>query len=198
MALNVKDIYKSFGQKKVIEGFSYTFNETGLYVIDGVSGAGKTTLLRIIAGLDKGYHGTVENGGLKNTSFSFQEYRLFPDMTALDNVALVSFKKAGAREMALASKILGDLNFTNEEKYLYPGELSGGMKQRVNFARAVMKSSTILILDEPTKELDSTLVKKMLDIIVSESKKRLVLLVTHNKDELVNIEHTMVNLSTAD
>ena len=198
MALKLENICKSFGQKNVIQDFSYTFEETGLYVIKGASGAGKTTLLRIIAGLDKEYRGKVIDGGIKSTSFSFQEYRLFPDMTALDNIALVSFKKAEAHHVAMASKILGDLNFTNEEKYLYPDELSGGMKQRVNFARAVMKSSPILILDEPTKELDPALVKKMLDIIVNESMKRLVLLVTHNKDELSEIKHTIVNLSTAD
>ena len=198
MALEIKDLYKSYGNKSILDGFSYKFDEKGLYVIDGVSGAGKTTLLRIISGLDRDYKGSVEGGGIKNTSFVFQEYRLFPEMTAIDNIACASFKKASAKDIAAASKLLGDLNFTNDEKYLYPSELSGGMKQRVNFARAILKSSPILILDEPTKEIDPELVSKMLDIVSKEATKRLVLLVTHNKSELSALEYTTVELSTAD
>ena len=77
--LILNNVSKAFGDKVLFENLSLEFN-TGLYLIRGNSGIGKTTLLRIIAGLDTDYDGEVIGGGLKNVSFSFQEYRLFPTL----------------------------------------------------------------------------------------------------------------------
>ena len=82
MSLEIIDLSKSFGERAVLDSFSYKFDQTGLYVIAGESGIGKTTLLRIIAGLDKDYSGSVVGGGIDNVSFMFQEYRLFPSLSA--------------------------------------------------------------------------------------------------------------------
>ena len=76
---------------------------------------------------------------------------------------------------------------------LTPHQLSGGMRQRVSFARAIMKNSSCLILDEPTKELDTELVKTVIDMIREEAKKRLVILVSHDDTDLF-CEHTLLTI----
>ena len=176
MQLKLNGISKSFAKKTIFNDLSYSFEEKGLCFIKGESGVGKTTLLRIIAGLDTDYIGTVENGGMANVSFMFQEYRLFPALSALKNAALPLKDKStdSARELLLR------LGFEDADLKKRPRELSGGMKQRVAFVRAVLKASPILILDEPTKELDRDTVEIMLDIINEEAKKRLVIVVAHD------------------
>lgn len=183
MKLTVKNLLKKFENKTIFEDFSYEFENKGLYIIRGKSGKGKTTLLRIISGLDCDYSGTVEGGGLGSVSVCFQEHRLFPWLNALENVAIAD--KCPDREITTqkAKKILTRLDFAETDMLLRPDALSGGMKQRVAFARALIKDAPILILDEVTKELNEDLAQKVLDIINEESKKRLVLLVTHRDSE---------------
>ena len=96
MSLTIKNLNKSFESKQIITDFSYDFDSKGLYVIIGESGIGKTTLLRIIAGLDKDYGGDVLGGGIGKVSFVFQEHRLFPTVSAIDNVIFASFGKKDA------------------------------------------------------------------------------------------------------
>ena len=176
MTLKLNNVSKSFSDRTILNNFSYTFENTGLYFILGESGVGKTTLLRIIAGLDADFSGTVENGGMANTSFMFQEYRLFPALNALKNAAISD--KEGAVERA--SAMLLRLGFKEDDLKKRHAQLSGGMKQRVAFVRALLKGCPILILDEPTKELDADTVRIMLDMIKEEAEKRLVITVTHD------------------
>ena len=180
MSLTLNKVSKKFGDKSILQNFSYEFEEIGLYIITGESGIGKTTLLRIIAGLDTDYIGTVENGGIKNISFMFQEYRLFPSLTAFENASISIGKKAD--EDAYQSLIR--LGFSKDDLKKFPRELSGGMKQRVSFVRAILKKAPILILDEPTKELDANTADIMLDMIKEASKRCLVIIVTH--DDIIN------------
>ena len=184
MALKINSLKKAFGDKVIFDSFSYDFPKTGLCIINGVSGKGQTTLLRIIAGLDHEFEGEILGGGIKNTSFVFQEYRLFPTLSALENVVIPNGDKNNAALKEKATELLLSLGFTNEDLILKPSALSGGMKQRVSFIRAILRDSPILILDEPTKELDDALKEKIYEHIYSEAEKRLVLLVTHNKDEI--------------
>lgn len=176
MILKLNKVSKSFDGKVVLNEFSFTFEEKGLYFVVGSSGIGKTTLLRIIAGLDKEYSGEIENGNIKNTSFMFQEYRLFPAINALKNATISSSDDSAP----MASDLLMRLGFTEDDLHKRPRELSGGMKQRVAFVRAVLKNSPILILDEPTKELDPDIANVMLEIIKEEAKTRLVIVVSHD------------------
>ena len=176
MNLRINNLSKKYGEKILLDNFSFSFDESGIYFITGDSGVGKTTLLRIIAGLDNDFSGTVKNGGFSNVSFMFQEYRLFPMLSATKNAAL-SQGKNGYPEALTMLKRLG---FDDTDLNKKPSELSGGMKQRVAFARAILKKSPIVILDEPTKELDQDSVSAMLQIISEESLKRLILIVTHD------------------
>ena len=195
MTLSIKNLTKSFGKKTLFRDFTYSFESTGIYAVSGESGAGKTTLLRIIAGLDKSFSGTVEGGGAENVSYCFQEHRLFPSLNALQNIAKVSFREENSENTECAKALLKRLNFTESDMLLYPKELSGGMRQRVAFARAVLKKSSILILDEATKELDSSLRDTVLEIIAEEAKKRLVLFVTHKPEEIEKLNAKIITLT---
>ncbi len=194
MSLSLINLKKSFGEKKIFENFSYHFNEKGLYIITGESGVGKTTLLRIICGLDENYDGFVLGGGFKNTSFVFQEHRLFPQLSLIEN--LTEIFEFNSDEMQLLSKeILIKLGFSEKDFPLLPAELSGGMKQRVSIARAILKNAPILLLDEPTKELDEALREKVISLIEEESKKRLVIMVTHNEAEIASLNPIAIKLA---
>ena len=179
MSLKISNVTKKFGEKIILNDFSRDFDSTGLYVITGESGIGKTTLLRIIAGLDNDYTGDIVGAGIDNVSFMFQEYRLFPALSALKNS---SISNPDTNE---AAELLKRLGFADDDLKKRPLHLSGGMKQRVAFARAVLMDAPILILDEPTKELDPESIEIMLDVIKEEAEKRLVITVTHD-DSLVN------------
>ena len=194
MILSIENLTKSFGKKTLFRDFAYSFERFGVYAISGESGAGKTTLLRIIAGLDKDFSGTVIGGGSENVSYCFQEHRLFPSLSALDNLTKVSFKEETEENKALAKDLLKRLGFTESDILLHPKELSGGMRQRVAFARAVLKKSKILILDEATKELDSALRDTVLEIIAEEAKNRLVIFVTHKSDEIDTLGAKIITL----
>ena len=195
MKIELKGVTKSFGEKTLFRDFSYRFNDTGIYALTGESGVGKTTLLRIISGLDKEFSGEVIGGGKNNVSYCFQEHRLFPELTALDNITRVSFEKPTDSDVKSTKNILLRLKFTEEDMKLLPRELSGGMRQRVAFARAVMLRRPILILDEATKELDSESLIPIFEIIKEESKKRLVIIVTHKNDEIEALGATAVPLN---
>lgn len=195
MILEIKGLNKSFGGKKIFSDFSCKFPNKGIVAVTGESGIGKTTLLRIIAGLDKSYSGEIIGGGFRNISYAFQEYRLLPQLSALDNIIFaVSDKKDDLVEKE-TQQLLSQLGFGYEDMKLLPSELSGGMKQRVSLARAFIKRTPILLLDEPTKELDSENASLTVDMIANEGKERLVILVTHRPEDIESLTPTIINLN---
>ena len=184
MSLIIKNLTKKFDDKAVIDNLSYEFPENGLVAITGESGIGKTTLLRIISGLDKTYVGEVTGGGTGNVSFAFQEYRLFSNISALDNVVFSISDTKSEAVVRKAKNSLVSLGLKESDFDLFPHELSGGMKQRVSLARAFLKDAPILILDEPTKELDKENISLVTNLIRQISKDRLVIIVTHNPEDI--------------
>ena len=193
MSIKIENLSKSFGAKTIFSDFNCEFADTGIYVIRGESGIGKTTLLRIIAGLDKDYTGNVKQS-VTGVSVCFQEYRLFDNITAFKNVTEVSFKKATEDDEAIVRALFKRLNFTDGDVMLYPGELSGGMKQRVAFIRSIAKKSPVLILDEPTKEVDPENAAIMRQIIKEEARKRLVIMVTHKTEDISDLQAQIIEI----
>ena len=190
--LKISHLCKRFENKLIFDDFSYTFNN-GLYLIHGSSGVGKTTLLRLIAGLDTDFSGEISGGGLVEVSVSFQEYRLFPTLTGLENVLLV-YDNPSDEDADEAKDLLITLGLTEADVNLFPHEMSGGMKLRISLARAILKKSPILLLDEPTRELNLELIQKVAKLLEEEAKDRIVIIVTHDDIDSLFESKTVINL----
>jgi len=198
------NIVKSFGEKgkvlRVLDGISLDIGEEFIAIL-GPSGCGKSTLLRIIAGVEKVDEGEVKYHGNVTYGFVFQSPTLLPWLTVIDNVALPLIAKGVdkkvAREKAL--KYLSLVGLHGFEDF-YPHELSGGMRQRVNIARALVVEPTILLMDEPFSQLDpltaEALRAEILDLWLSGvTTVRGIVMVTHNVEEAVLMADKIVILT---
>ncbi len=194
MSLKIKNLSKSFDGKTILRDFSFDFADRGIYLVKGESGIGKTTLLRIISGLDQDYIGDVLGGGINNVSFAFQEYRLFPTLTAIENLIFAISDTKDEAVVSKAESLLTKLNFAKDEFHLLPDQMSGGMKQRISIARALMKDCPILLLDEPTKELDRDNISAVHSLILSEGENRLVIIVSHSEVDAATLPATEIML----
>ena len=183
MSITISHLSKSFGKKSVLKNLSCSLPDKGIVLLLGKSGAGKTTLLRIISGLDKKYEGSIIGYSTENVSYAFQEHRLFPELSALENVALAFSDESSNEARNASANMLERLGISREEQSRLPSELSGGMRQRVSLARAFVRSSSVLILDEPFKELDSELVNTVSILVEELARNRLVLISTHEMPE---------------
>ena len=188
--LKLSNVSKSFGDKKVLENFSYDFGDKGIVCISGASGCGKTTLLRIISGLEKSDNGDILISG--TVSFMFQEDRLLPWLTAAENVACViplkkSERSARALELLEAVGLKG-----NENEQI--ANLSGGMKRRVAFARAIAVNPDILLLDEAFTGLDDENRQKLSALVSDWGKEHLVVMVTHDSEDIERLSDRVVAL----
>ena len=198
--IEVKDIWKSFGELEVLKGVNLKVAKGEIVAIVGKSGAGKTTLLQIIGTLDRPTKGQVVIDGTdvfamkdrelaafrnKHIGFIFQFHQLLPEFTALENVcipAMIAREKEG-EYMARATKLLTDLGLGDRLNHK-PNELSGGEKQRVAAARALMMSPDIILADEPTGSLDEKNKKELSELLLQLRKEygQTILLVTHDKE----------------
>ena len=169
--IQTEGITKSFGSLQVLKGIDLTIGEGEIVAIVGPSGAGKTTLLQIIGTLDtpdsgKLYINETETVRLseeklaafrnRNIGFVFQFHQLLPEFTALENVmipALIAREKPAVAEKR-AKEILDFMNLTDRMSHK-PNELSGGEKQRVAVARALINNPSVILADEPSGSLDT-------------------------------------------
>lgn len=198
--IEVKNIHKSFGDLEVLKGVNLQVKKGEIVAIVGKSGAGKTTLLQIIGTLDRPTSGKVLIEGTdvfqmkdrelaafrnKHVGFIFQFHQLLPEFTALENVCIPAMiaREKEAEYTARAEKLLRELGLGDRMDHK-PNELSGGEKQRVAAARALMMHPTIILADEPTGSLDTQNKKELSDLLLKLRKEygQTILLVTHDKD----------------
>lgn len=169
--IQTENITKSFGSLQVLKGIDLTINDGEIVAIVGPSGAGKTTLLQIIGTLDTPDSGKLYINGTetvklpeeklaafrnKNIGFVFQFHQLLPEFTALENVmipALIAREKPAVAEER-AKEILDYLKLADRMSHK-PSELSGGEKQRVAVARALINKPSVILADEPSGSLDT-------------------------------------------
>lgn len=177
MKVYIKD--KHFGDKVIFKDFSLSLEDGTTAVVMGESGRGKTTLMRIIAELDKDYDGFVEKEG--KVALLFQEDRLVENISVLSNLLLVT----DDRERALL--LLKKMGLENEEKSNI-SSLSGGMRRRVSIARLLLLDFDTYIFDEPFSSLDEETKKRVSKIIREETKGKTIIVVTHNKEDIVLFE----------
>lgn len=185
MNIKVKALNKFYGDKEVFKDFNIEFEENKVNCITGQSGCGKTTLLNIIAGLSTSDSGVIEGVEVKNISYIFQEDRLLDWLTVEENIELVLKKFYDKTLVKERCKKLLEFVALGEHGGVYPKHLSGGMRQRVNIARAFAKPSELIIMDEPFKSIDlknkATIMKSFKKLIQEENKT--VLFVTHELSE---------------
>jgi NitT/TauT family transport system ATP-binding protein len=172
-AIIINNITKHFGKHETISNFSAEISLHGITIIRGVSGAGKTTLFRLLLGLETPDSGTILGMEQRKPAVIFQEDRLLPWATALENVALVS-DEARAK-IALCQLGLSD------SIHLLPRELSGGMKRRVTIARALAYQGDVLFLDEPFTGLDEE--NKRIAAEAMLETKTPIIVITHDEVE---------------
>ncbi|MBR4562868.1 MAG: ABC transporter ATP-binding protein [Paludibacteraceae bacterium] len=210
--IEAKDIHKSFGSLDVLKGVDLTIQKGEVVSIIGKSGAGKTTLLQIVGTLDKPDKGKVFIDGVdvfrlsetelaafrnKHIGFIFQFHQLLPEFTALENVMMpaligrVNEHEAKQRAMTLLTE-LG----LSERLSHKPSELSGGEKQRVAAARAMMMQPSVILADEPSGSLDSKNKAELHKLLLEMRDKygQTIVIVTHDK-ELAAISDRVIEIS---
>ncbi len=173
--VRLENVTKAFGDKTVLSGFSYEFVEGARYVITGSSGVGKTTLLRLICGLLRPDAGRAEVAEGARVRAVFQEDRLLPWRTVLQNVTL------GESDGAYARELLSELGLADEAD-AYPAALSGGMSRRVAIARALCAKPDVLLLDEPFNGLDPDMKARTAALIFDKMRGKTVITVAHDAE----------------
>jgi lipoprotein-releasing system ATP-binding protein len=209
--IEVKNIHKSFGSLEVLKGVDLTVEKAEILSIIGKSGAGKTTLLQIIGTLDKPDSGNVIIDGVdvfamketelsdfrnRHIGFIFQFHQLLPEFNALENVmmpaliARIPEKEAEKR----AIQLLTDLGMAERLTHK-PNQLSGGEKQRVAAARAMMMSPKVILADEPSGSLDESSKKELHKLLLQmrEQYGHTIIIVTHDK-ELAEISDRVIEI----
>lgn len=199
--LEIKDLYKVYKPKRgvavtALNGISLKFPDTGMIFLLGKSGSGKSTLLNVLGGLDRADGGEILIKGVSSKNFNqqhfdsyrntyvgfiFQEYNVLEEFTVGANIALAIELQGRRAEDEEIDRILKevDLEGYGDRK---PNELSGGQKQRVAIARALVKNPDIIMADEPTGALDSNTGKQVFDTLKKLSEKKLVIVVSHDRD----------------
>lgn len=170
--IKAENIKKSFGKLEVLKGINLDIPSGKLYSIVGASGAGKTTLLQILGTLSKPDSGTIFFNDKKISTFSdkqlaafrnkeigfvFQFHHLLPEFTALENVCIPAYiaKTPKSEAEGKAKELIDYLGLADRMEHK-PAELSGGEKQRIAMARALVNSPSVVLADEPSGNLDST------------------------------------------
>lgn len=195
-----KNIHKSFGNLEVLKGIDFEIEAQEFVAIVGASGAGKTTLLQIISTLDKPDSGSVliddvdihalssqKQSVFRNQKigFIFQFHQLLAEFSALENVMMPALiakqnpKEAEAKAVELMERLNLKDRFTHR-----PSELSGGEKQRIAVARALINSPSVIFADEPTGNLDSQNRKDLHELfaLLREEFKQTIVIVSHDHD----------------
>ena len=175
------DVSKSFGNHTVLRNVNMQFPHASCTALRGPSGVGKTTLLRLIAGLDKPDSGQITGGGICQCSMVFQETRLFPWLSAADNIRCVLPDRHDPNRVA---QTLLEAVELPDDGHKYPAELSGGMQQRVAIARALAADRPVLLLDEPFRGIDRDLKFRIISRLQTMCHAKTLILVTHDPEEI--------------
>ena len=197
--IDIQGITKSFGSLQVLKGIDLHIGRGEVVSIVGPSGAGKTTLLQIVGTLDKPDSGEVVIDGVKvgglnkkkladfrnrHIGFVFQFHQLLPEFTALENIMIPAFIGGASKKTAeqRARELLRFMNLEDRASHK-PSELSGGEKQRVAVARALVNNPAVLLADEATGNLDTRTSFEILVLFQQlHAAGRTIIFVTHNPD----------------
>lgn len=214
MALvEIRDVNKSFQRDtqtvEVFDDLTLDFEQGSFTAIMGPSGSGKSTLLNLIAGLDKPTSGTITVGGAvvsamspselaawraRHIGFVFQSFNLLPVLTAFQNIELpLLLTRLSSKERDERVRIALDVVSLTDRMDHYPRQLSGGQEQRVSIARAIVADPTLILLDEPTGQLDAKSSQEVLALLgrLNTEFGKTVLIVTHDAHAAAKAKATL-------
>jgi len=195
---NLNKIFVNEKKVNVLKKINYKFKKGKIYSIMGPSGSGKSTLLNLLSLIDRPTSGsiTIENNYIdfrdskkndllraKKIGIIYQQNNLLSDFTAIENIYLASLAAGNSKETSMVkSKILlRKVGLTSRSNH-YPSQLSGGEKQRVSIARALINDPQIILADEPTGSLDLETAKSVFEILKKQiNPSRLIIFATHNR-----------------
>ena len=196
--ININKSFNTLKKIKVLKKISYKFKKGKIYSLMGPSGSGKSTLLNLLSLIDRPSTGSIiidneqidfmesdKNDILRANKIGiiYQQDNLLPDFTALENVYLASLACGNKKKLSLskARDLLKNVGLFNRLDH-YPSELSGGEKQRVSIARALINNPQIILADEPTGSLDLETAKEIFNILKKQiNSNRLIIFATHNR-----------------
>ena len=190
--LELKNIYKKYESKVVLDDVSLSMKKGEVAILLGRSGVGKSTLLRVLNGLDHFDSGEIFLKG--KIGMVFQDFNLFRHLRVEENLTLpliLTLRKNKKEAKKIAQKLLESFNLLDLAKS-FPSELSGGQKQRLAIARAVAMNPALLCLDEPTSALDPQTTHEVLEYIkLLSSQGYMILMTTHDMSILGKIDCTI-------
>jgi sulfate transport system ATP-binding protein len=210
MAIEVRDVNKSFGTTPVLRDVSIDVESGSLTALLGPSGGGKSTLLRVIAGLEQPDTGTVRISGVdatrlapqrRNVGFVFQHYAAFKHLTVFRNVAFgLEIRKRPKDEIRKRVMELLELVHLEQMADRYPSQLSGGQRQRMALARALAVEPEVLLLDEPFGALDAQVRKELRTWLrrLHDEVHVTTVFVTHDQEEAIEVADTIVVLANGE
>ena len=199
--IEISNLDKSFNLSKkikVLKKVSFKFKKGKIYSIMGPSGSGKSTLLNLLSLIDRPTSGTIKiekkivnfNDSKKNDilrankiGIIYQQDNLLPDFTAIENIYLASLAAGNKKELSVskAQLLLKNVGLLNRSEH-FPSQLSGGEKQRISIARALINDPQIILADEPTGSLDLESAKGIFDILKKQiNPNRIIIFATHNR-----------------
>lgn len=207
VTVTLEDVSKQVGQNIILDKINLSINQGEFLVVVGPSGCGKSTLLRLIAGLDDCSSGKIlinntcvnkVSPAKRDMAMVFQNYALYPHMTVFDNMAY-GLKIRGLRRGEINLRVKAVANLLHLTPYLSrrPLELSGGQKQRVSMGRAIVRSPSVFLFDEPLSNLDAKLRTEMRHEIKKIHKKFKItsLYVTHDQTEAMTMAERVLVLN---
>tara|TARA_Y100000389_G_scaffold22791_1_gene19492 strand:- start:206 stop:889 length:684 start_codon:yes stop_codon:yes gene_type:complete len=195
---NLTKTFDNFKKTKVLKKVSYKFKKGKIYSLIGPSGSGKSTLLNLLSLIDRpnsgsiiienkqvNFNDTKKNDILRANKIGiiYQQDNLLPDFTALENIYLASLAAENDKKLAIykAKNLLKKVGLLNRMDH-YPSQLSGGEKQRISIARALINNPQIILADEPTGSLDMDTAKVVFEILKKQiNSNRLIIFATHNR-----------------
>lgn len=193
--MQIQNLCKSYENQPILDHLSLDLKEGGIYALMGPSGRGKTTFLHILMGIVPADEGKLLGFSKKRISAVFQEDRLFPFLTAAENIAAVSRNRCffSASELSGYNEILAEL-LPASSLSLPVRSFSGGMKRRASLARALLVPSDLLILDEPFTGLDEASRLQTMSFLLKYRNERTLLFSTHRKDDADFLHASLIQL----
>ncbi len=199
--IEVKSVHFSYGETEILQDINLEVKEGEFLVLMGPSGSGKSTLLRMLANLSQPKSGQILFDSPLDLAVVFQDYSLFPWLTAEENIVLAlkqKLKKTKTKKelQQLAEQYLTLVQLGHAVKK-YPGEMSGGMRQRAAIARALSVGSDLVLMDEPFGALDPLTRIQLQDLIlqINHDQKRTIVFVTHDVEEAIILADRIVMFS---